>query len=647
LLPPVISTWADWRASTLGIGADRAIVAAGFLEEESYLHAYAAAVGIRFEPLTHVRREHCPIDDDRLLAGMAAGILPLRIDDELVCVVAPRCLAARQMAQLVARTPDLQRHLRVTSTERLTQFVTSRAGVHLGTHAAEALRTRSPRLSAVQAAPTMAWPWWPPLAAAAVALSFTVPDATWAATETSFSLLFLVWMLARLLGACFSHPLTPATDRRPDAELPLYTVIVAIYREAASVADLAAALKQLDWPVEKLDIKFVIEADDNDTRAAIERLELGPEFEVIVAPVCSPQTKPKALNAALPFARGTFTVIYDAEDRPEPDQLRTALATFLAHDRNIACVQAALTIDNTADSWLARMFTAEYAAHFDVLLPFMAAMRLPLPLGGSSNHFRTDILRAVGAWDPYNVTEDADLGVRLARCGYRCTIIGATTYEEAPARLHPWLRQRTRWFKGWMQTWLVHTREPRQLLRDLGGAGFATFHVFIGGSVLTALIYPLFLTIVLWRVASGTPIFHSWLAWLHATVLFGGVLTSALIWVVGLSRRNLLGSAWVVALAPVHWMLLSVAAWRALWQLVSDPHRWEKTEHGLAKSSRLGRHPAWRSAPERLRADDPRRSARRIIGAAHPTAEHVSGLTQRVDRSPIARGGDTPPRCGP
>ncbi len=180
-------------------------------------------------------------------------------------------------------------------------------------------------------------------------------------------------------------------------------------------------------------------------------MQLSAPFELVIAPAVEPRTKPKALNAALPSARGTFVVVYDAEDRPEPDQLRRALDAFAAGDQQLACAQARLTIDNTADSWLARLFTAEYAGLFDVFLPSLAAWKLPLPLGGSSNHFRTDVLRRIGAWDPYNVTEDADLGMRLARHGYRTTVIASTTYEEAPARLHPWLKQRTRWFKGWMR----------------------------------------------------------------------------------------------------------------------------------------------------------------------------------------------------
>lgn len=252
-------------------------------------------------------------------------------------------------------------------------------------------------------------------------------------------------------------------------------------------------------------------------------------------------------------------------------------------------MQARLTIDNTDDSWLTRMFTAEYAGLFDVFLPGLAAWRLPLPLGGSSNHFRAATLREVGAWDPYNVTEDADLGMRLARCGYRTTVISSTTYEEAPAQFGPWLKQRTRWFKGWMQTWLVHMRTPVRLARDLGVAGFAVFQLVVGGTVLAALVHAPFTAYLVWEIATApaNAILTQTLAGFYATSLLAGYLIAAVLGLIGLARRGLIGSAWALLLMPLYWLLLSVAACRALYQFLCDPYRWEKTAHGLARHSRL------------------------------------------------------------
>lgn len=232
------------------------------------------------------------------------------------------------------------------------------------------------------------------------------------------------------------------------------------------------------------------------------------------------------------------------------------------------------------------MCTAEYAGLFDVLLPGLAKWKLPLPLGGTSNHFDTSVLRRIGAWDPYNVTEDADLGMRLARCGYLTSVISSSTQEEAPARFRAWLRQRTRWFKGWMQTYIVHMRQPRELYRSLGMAGFATFQLVIGGTVLAALVHPFFLAEVIYRVFAGDE--SALFTGMVATAVAAGYLTSGLLALLGLMRRGLLRSAWILLSMPAHWLLLSLAAWRALYQLVRDPYRWEKTEHGLAKTSRMG-----------------------------------------------------------
>jgi cellulose synthase/poly-beta-1,6-N-acetylglucosamine synthase-like glycosyltransferase len=233
------------------------------------------------------------------------------------------------------------------------------------------------------------------------------------------------------------------------------------------------------------------------------------------------------------------------------------------------------------------MFTAEYAGQFDVFLPALSRLEMPLPLGGSSNHFRTATLRAVGAWDPYNVTEDADLGVRLARFGYRSVAISSPTYEEAPARLGPWLRQRTRWLKGWMQTWLVHMRRPRRLRRELGLWPFLTVQLIVGGNVLASLVHPLMIGWLIAAFIVETPLWTSQAAAaLFGAAIVSGYVTSVVIGAAGLFRRGLAAHAWVLLLVPVHWLLLSFAAWRALYQLIRDPYRWEKTEHGLARTSR-------------------------------------------------------------
>jgi cellulose synthase/poly-beta-1,6-N-acetylglucosamine synthase-like glycosyltransferase len=211
-------------------------------------------------------------------------------------------------------------------------------------------------------------------------------------------------------------------------------------------------------------------------------------------------------------------------------------------------------------------------------------------------HFRTAALRAVGGWDPYNVTEDADLGIRLARFGYASSVIASTTYEEAPARLWPWVCQRTRWFKGWMQTLLVHLRQPRRLCMDLGAGGAAAFYLVVGGTCAAALVQPFVFGWVAFAWLADIPIvprgslsLQAIVGWTHVAAFASGYAAAALIGLIGLKRRRLLGIAWSFAALPLLWALISYAAWRALIQLVRKPQLWEKTRHGLARTSRRSR----------------------------------------------------------
>jgi cellulose synthase/poly-beta-1,6-N-acetylglucosamine synthase-like glycosyltransferase len=580
------------RAAKIGTGADRVLIAAGLLDEDIYLRLLSDSLGIAFEPLETTLRQACPLDDQRLIEAAASGLLPLTINGELKLVVAPRDASARRLVEVVRARPELAKAFRLTTAARLQAFVSRHAEDTIGRHATHHLAETHRDMSA--APPRRR----PPLAvlfaigAAGLLALIAAPAAAKLACDAFLTLLFLSWTVLRMVGVLLGAMPSPRCARLVDRDLPIYTIMAPLYREANAAPGLVAALRRLDYPLEKLDIKLLVEPDDVETREALAQLDLEPPFQVVVSPDIGPRTKPKALNVALPFARGAFTVIYDAEDRPEPGQLRRALDAFRTHDDRLACVQASLTIDNTADNWLTAMFTAEYAGQFDVFLPALTRLQMPLPLGGSSNHFRTATLRTVGAWDPYNVTEDADLGVRLARFGYRSTAISSTTYEEAPARFAPWLRQRTRWMKGWMQTWLVHMREPRRLRRELGLWPFLAVQLIVGGIVLASLVHPLMIGWLAAIFIAKTPLWTS-----QATVaLFGaaiisGYATSVVIGAAGLFRRGLLAHSWVLLLVPVHWLLLSLAAWRALYQLIRDPYRWEKTEHGLARTSRMQRAP--------------------------------------------------------
>ncbi len=379
-----------------------------------------------------------------------------------------------------------------------------------------------------------------------------------------------------------------------DSELPVYSILLPLRDEAAMVGQLSTALRELDYPPEKLDIRFVVEARSSATVAAAVAELWDPRFELVVVPDANPRTKPKALNYALPLVRGTFLVVYDAEDIPDPGQLRLAASTFAVRPE-LDCLQAELTIDNARESPIAALFAGEYAGQFGLMLPLLARLGFPMPLGGTSNHFRLSALRRVGGWDPFNVTEDADLGLRLARLGLKTETIASQTREEAPISVGAWLKQRTRWMKGWMQTFIVHNRNPLELLRDLGWRGFLGFQVYVGSMILSAPLHSIFLisSVVSGFLPHRTATFSAWdLA--TAAVIFVGYGGPAALVVAGLARldrRDLLPQQ---LLLPIYWLLHSVAAVRALWELLTRPYFWAKTEHGRTRAERSGavpRHP--------------------------------------------------------
>ncbi len=368
--------------------------------------------------------------------------------------------------------------------------------------------------------------------------------------------------------------------------LPPYTLIVPLYREAGVAAKLVEALARLDYPADRLQILLVTEADDEATRAALHSSGLARNMRVLAVPAGQPRTKPRALNYALTFATGEIVAVYDAEDVPDPGQLKMAAHAFQASFGDLGCVQARLDIYNPADTFFTRQFTLEYAALFFAMLPAYERLGLPLPLGGTSNHFSRAVLEHAGGWDAFNVTEDADLGLRLARLGFKVSVIASDTWEEAPATAAQWFGQRTRWIKGWMQTYLVHMRSPARLLRDLGPMAFLGFQMIFGGLILSALVHPVFYAILAYQFAQGGPLLPSmqpgWQAAMWVLCAFNVVTSYVSAIALGALCARQRAKGWLVRSTvglPVYWLMISAAAYVALAELIRRPHHWAKTAH--------------------------------------------------------------------
>lgn len=431
---------------------------------------------------------------------------------------------------------------------------------------AEALRLPLAVLGLLLLVSALLWPMWAFLLLTMVALL------------SGFS--FTALKIAALFAALRHRPEPPAPII---ARLPIVSVMVALYRESNIAPRLVKRLGKLDYPEELLDILLVVEAEDLVTREALARAELPGWMRVVVVPDGSVKTKPRALNFALDQCRGSIVGVYDAEDAPEPDQIRKVVARFHARGPDLACLQGRLDFYNPRVNWLSRCFTIEYAAWFRLLLPGIERLGLAVPLGGTTLFFRRAVLEGLGRWDAHNVTEDADLGIRIARRGYRTELLDTITFEEATCRPRSWVKQRSRWIKGFMMTWLTHMRDPVLLWRELGARRFIGFQMLLAGSVLHSLLAPVLWSF--WAMPLGLP--HPLAAILPEAGLIALIVSFFLVeisliafGIAGLARtRHKLNPLWVLTMI-LYYPLATLAAYKAAWEMLVQPFYWDKTSHG-------------------------------------------------------------------
>lgn len=398
-----------------------------------------------------------------------------------------------------------------------------------------------------------------------------------------FYLVFCHYKLALQFLSLHRQPQPFDLAAVPDGGWPHYTIMVPLYHEETAVPRLMEHLRGMDYPAERLQILLLVEADDEQTRAAVEAAGLRPPFEMVLVPVSQPRTKPKACNHGLRRASGELLVIYDAEDRPETDQLKKAALVFSRATPDVVCLQAQLNYYNRDRNWLTRFFTAEYSCWFDYCLPGLFYLDAPIPLGGTSNHFRIEALRGLGGWDPYNVTEDCDLGIRLYRNRLNTGILDSTTWEEATFRVVPWIRQRSRWVKGYIQTYLVHLREHNVIWRTRGAGRMLHFHLLFGAACFCLLLNPFYwmLTLLWFIMGPGfmSGFFPLWVLVLALVSFLVGNSVFVLAAMLACLRRGYYHLIPQCLLMPVYWVMMSIGAWKGALQLITRPFYWEKTPH--------------------------------------------------------------------
>lgn len=369
---------------------------------------------------------------------------------------------------------------------------------------------------------------------------------------------------------------------------PLYTIFCPLYKEWQVLPQFIRAISQLDYPKDKLQVLLLLEEDDSETQHHALNSSLPYYFQILVVPHSYPKTKPKACNFGLKSAIGEYAVIYDAEDIPQPDQLKKAVLAFSKSGKETVCIQAKLNFYNPHQNLLTRIFTAEYSLWFDLILTGLQSIDAPIPLGGTSNHFKIEALKKLGGWDPFNVTEDCDMGIRLFKNGYKTAIVDSTTYEEANSDLKNWFWQRTRWIKGYIQTYFVHMRLNKKFFKKWGGAHLLTFQIMVGGKTLSSIINPIMWLITVSYFALRPILGHFIDSLYPAPILYMGVLSLIFgnflymfYYMIGLAKRQQYSLVKYAFFVPLYWLGTSGAAFVSIWKFIADPFHWSKTKHGL------------------------------------------------------------------
>ena len=597
--PAVFRAAADARRH--GSTIEQELISSGMLDAATFYEAVAEILGLPYlhaiNPDNVFLTEHI---DTQLIKGPMLRLS--RPANHAMLVIAPEVRTLATLRERLATAPGMRAGLAISSPAAIRAAIWSANRQQRVERAVSRLFSDTADLSA-RVVMTGRQGFALGLSAALLPmLILAFPLETLFVTHIGLSTIYLMATGFRAAALRLGQRTTMTTpgiadQQKPEAPLPIYTVLVAVYREEQMVPQMIKALDRLDWPKSRLDIKIVCEADDRPTVEAAKAHATGSHYEVLEVPDFGPRTKPKALLYAMAGVRGDYAVVYDAEDRPDPGQLREAHARFEAGPPELGCLQAPLNIANAAESPIAAIFALEYAGQFRSLLPLLGRLGLPMPLGGSSNHFRTNVLAGVLAWDPFNVTEDADLGIRLHRLGYRCDVLARPTLEDAPTTWPIWLKQRSRWFKGWLQTILVHFRAPRRLYREIGWRGMAAILLTTGGMLFSALAHPLLAVFIVrsaWLFGTG-----QWMAiglWEQAlfVVDIGNILGSySLFAILGRKpmspqERRALGNCW--AGVPFYWIMLSRGAWHAVAELYRQPFLWHKTPHAPAAGSEQPGH---------------------------------------------------------
>ena len=583
-LPHHVIDAALLRSRQTGAPLVHELAMSGHLDLGVYFRLLASDLGVEYAQSVENLRIMGDLTPTHFRHGRTVQMCCRHADGLLVLYMSPDLTGEQRLSRMFEKRPELREHFRIMEPSLILRAIGEKLRSQDVNTAVNKLHDKHRYLSAKETlTATQAFA----LGCSCVALPVLLIFAFWEtllAIHVLATFAFAVVTTIRLAAFVHLWKRGATRDYQDEREgvFPTYSVLVALHKEAAVASQIVRSMSKLDWPGSRLEVFYICEEGDAQTLDALARIRMPPSHKIIEVPAAAPMTKPKALNFALERCNGDFVVIYDAEDRPHPQQLRQAWSIFRHAGEDLACLQAPLLVTNLQQGWLARMFAFEYASHFYGLLPYLACIGSPLPLGGTSNHFRRNALEKVSAWDPYNVTEDADLGIRLYRFGYRCSVIDLPTLEDAPTSLKQWIPQRTRWIKGWIQTLLVHNRKNRSLLNVIGTYNFFLFQILMLGFVFSPLLYGI--SLIEFSILLSFDLeynFHQNLILIIDCFVFGlGHLAHIMISTLAWRRAHDQSATIAMCISlPAYWVLGTYAAWRAVWKLIRAPFEWEKTEH--------------------------------------------------------------------
>lgn len=570
----------------------QALVHRGYISENQLYAFISKQVGLPLFSLSHVRLSKEVAETFTPDEEWEWGILPLSKDDQTLVIGMIDPVNQDSLTFVESKTNLEIKPVLITERD-FEQALESLFKEQYTARSVSALLNRSPENSAAQVLTKTQKIWMVIISVVLLGLAIWNLDNFLIGLNATFTTIYMAmvvykfFLIANAVGSDLEVPISDEElSALRDDELPSYTILIPVYKEAAVLPSLLKAVEKLDYPKIKLDIKVLLEQDDEETIAAFHHTNPPDYIQGLIVPTSQPKTKPKACNYGLIHAKGELLVIFDAEDQPDPDQLKKVVIAFKKSPANVICMQAKLNYFNRQQNLLTQWFSSEYSMWFDLFLPGLDAHNVPIPLGGTSNHFKKFALIEAGAWDPHNMTEDADLGIRLYKLGYRTKIVDTTTYEEANSNVNNWVRQRSRWVKGHIQTWLVHMRHPIQLIRDIGFKAFFSFQMVVGGNIFTVILNPVYWLItmswLLFRFDLISALFPGPIHFMGAFSLYFGNFAFTYMNVAGAMGRGYYDMVKTTLLSPLYWGLMSIGGWRGFFQILTKPHYWEKTIHGLS-----------------------------------------------------------------